>query len=222
MTVTRLLKPDARFAPPALAAGLEAAGVDRVAAVLFVDIRGFTGLSQAKLAYDVVHILNSFFAGVGRSIESAGGRVDKYIGDGVMAVFEHPNGLGGSARAAIEAVIAIDAELTNINEQLADEIDEPLRLAMGLHGGRLVIGRIGWGAAALPTVIGPAVNVASRLESLAKAHDAQLALSRECANVAGLELERFPHKDVEIRGIDKPLGVVIVTRVATLSSAKAE
>jgi len=221
LMVALLLKPTAQFLTPSLASGFEAAGVDREVAVLFVDIRGFTRLSQAKLAYDVVHILNSFFAGVGQAIEAAGGRVDKYIGDGLMAVFEHPSGLPGAARAAVEAVVAIDDALGRVNRQLADEIAEPLRLAMGLHGGRLVIGRIGWGAAALPTVIGPAVNIASRLESLAKARNVALAVSRECAIAAGLSLEGFAVDEVDIRGLEALFPVLLVADVAGLRGAKA-
>jgi adenylate cyclase len=218
MTVARVLKPEEHAITPRGAVIVEAAGVDREAAILFVDIRGFTRLSQTKLAYDVVHILNSFFAGVGRSIETAGGRVDKYIGDGVMAVFEHPEGLSGAARAAIGAVVAIDRGLAAIN---AGEIAEPLRLAMGLHVGRLVFGRIGWGAAALPTVIGPAVNVASRLESLAKAREVELALSGECATAAGLAVGALTMEDVDIRGLEVAFSVVLVWRVADLAPSWA-
>jgi len=219
--VARVLKPEEHAITPRGAAKVEAAGVHREAAILFVDIRGFTRLSQTKLAYDVVHILNSFFAGVGRSIETAGGRVDKYIGDGVMAVFEHPEGLSGAARAAIGAVVAIDRGLAAINVQLAGEIAEPLRLAMGLHVGRLVFGRIGWGAAALPTVIGPAVNVASRLESLAKAREVELALSGECATAAGLAVGALTIEDVDIRGLEVAFSVVRVSRVADLAPSWA-
>ena len=155
------------------------------------------------------------------SIEAAGGRVDKYIGDGLMAVFEHPDGLAGAARAAMAAIRAVDAELAHVNRALKDEIAEPLRLAMGLHGGRLVIGRIGWGAAALPTVIGPAVNVASRLESVAKSRDADLALSRECARAAGLDLEGLEVAEIEIRGLGAPFPVVVVPRVAEMAKTRA-
>ena len=158
---------------------------------------------------------------MGQAIEAAGGRVDKYIGDGLMAVFEHPSGLPGAARAAVEAVVAIDGALGGVNRQLADEIAEPLRLAMGLHGGRLVIGRIGWGAAALPTVIGPAVNIASRLESLAKARNVALAVSRQCVAAAGLSLEGCAVEEVEIRGLEAPFPVLLVARVGDLAPAKA-
>ena len=221
LMVALLLRPTARFIAPTPASGFEAAGVDREAAVLFVDIRDFTRLSQAKLAYDIVHILNSFFAAVGQAIEATGGRVDKYIGDGLMAVFEHPSGLPGASRAAVEAVIAVDAELGTVNRQLADEIAEPLRIAMGLHGGRLVIGRIGWGAAALPTVIGPAVNIASRLESLAKSRNVALAISRQCAVAAGISLQGCAVDEVDIRGLEAPFPVLLVAQVHELASARA-
>ena len=144
LMVALLLKPTAQFLTPSLASGFEAAGVDREAAVLFVDIRGFTRLSQAKLAYDVVHILNSFFAGVGQAIEAAGGRVDKYIGDGLMAVFEHPSGLPGAARAAVEAVVAIDDALggrqspaRGRNRRAAPARDGPARRPAGDRADRL-------------------------------------------------------------------------------------
>jgi adenylate cyclase len=96
-----------------------------------------------------------------------------------------------------------------------------LRLAMGLHGGRLVIGRIGWGAAALPTVIGPAVNIASRLESLAKSRNVELAVSSQCAAAAGLRLEGLTIDEVEIRGLEARFPVVLAARVRDLASARA-
>ena len=91
LTVVRLLRPEAAGA--AWPAGSRRPACVRVAAVLFVDIRGFTRLSETKLAFDVVYILNAFFAEAGRAVEAGGGRVDKYIGDGLMAVFEHADGL---------------------------------------------------------------------------------------------------------------------------------
>ena len=64
-----------------------AQGSEREIAILFVDIRGFTGLAEGRLPYDVVFVLNRYFAAMGRAVEAAGGRVDKFIGDGVMALF---------------------------------------------------------------------------------------------------------------------------------------
>ena len=212
LSVARLLDPV--HAAPAFGAGLDAAGVDRVAAVLFVDLRGFTRLSEAKLAFDVVYILNAFFAEAGRAVEACGGHVDKYIGDGLMAVFEHADGLGAAARNALLAVAEIDAALAKVNQRLAREIDSPLALAMGLHGGRLVSGRIGYGGAAHPTVIGRVVNIASRLETLAKARGVELAMSVVCAEAAGLDMAGFVIESADIRGVDVAFPVALSPRAA--------
>lgn len=220
LTVTRLLYP--ATAGPALAHGLDAAGVMRVAAVLFVDIRGFTKLSEAKLAFDVVYILNAFFAEAGRAVEAAGGRVDKYMGDGLMALFEHAEGLNPAARNALNAVHALDASLAQVNRRLAGEIDAPLSVAMGLHGGPVVSGRIGYGEAAHPTVIGRVVNIASRLESLAKTRGVELALSMACAEAVALDTTGYVVESADIRGLDAAFPVVLIPCVADLAVASRE
>lgn len=216
LVVARLLSP---AAGPALAHGLDAAGVLRVAAVLFVDIRGFTKLSEAKLAFDVVYILNAFFAEAGRAVETCGGRIDKYMGDGLMALFEHAEGLEPAARNALRAIHALDASLAEVNRRLAGEIDTPLAVAMGLHGGPVVSGRIGYGAAAHPTVIGRVVNIASRLESLAKTRGVELALSMACAEAVALDTAGYVVESADIRGLDAAFPVVLIPCVADLAAA---
>ncbi len=220
LTVTRLLNPET--AAPALRDGLEAAGVVRVAAVLFLDIRGFTALSEAKLAFDIVYILNTFFAEAGRAVEASGGIVDKYMGDGMMALFEHADGLGPATRNAFAAVLAIDAALARVNARLEGEIGAPLSVAMGLHGGRLVSGRIGYGEAGRPTVIGRVVNIASRLESLAKARGVELALSLDCTAAVGLAMAGLVTEAADLRGLDSAFPVALVPRVADVASLRPE
>jgi adenylate cyclase len=214
--VLRLVKP-IESGGVAFAPAREAEGVDAEAAILFVDIRGFTALSEKKLAYDVVHILNRFFEAANTAVREVGGRIDKFIGDGLMALFDDPRGVAFSSKAAVTAAGAIDAALATVNRELAAELSEPLRLAMGLHAGRLVIGRIGAGKAAEMTVIGAVVNVASRLESLAKTQDAQLALSRITADWAGLDIVSLQVEEVEVRGVDRPIAVVLVKRLVDLA-----
>jgi adenylate cyclase len=210
--VLRLVQPLAGAAVPA---GREAddQGTDVDAAVLFADIRGFTALSEKKLAYDIVHILNRFFAAANAAIQEAGGRIDKYMGDGLMALFVDPRGIGFACSAAVAAASRIARELATVNRDLAAELKEPLRIAMGLHAGRLVLGRIGAGAAASRTVIGPVVNVASRLESVAKAHNAELALSSAVASFAGLEVSELRIGREEVRGLDQAIEVVIIEKL---------
>jgi adenylate cyclase len=193
--------------------GADDQGVDSEAAVLFIDIRGFTALSEKKLAYDIVHILNRFFAAANMAIQESGGRIDKFMGDGLMAIFLDPRGLAFACRAAVAAASRIERELTAVNGDLAAELKEPLRIAMGLHAGRLIIGRIGAGEAASRTVIGPVVNVASRLETVAKAHNAELALSRSTADSAGLDTSEMRVEHESVRGLDHAVEVVVVDRV---------
>jgi adenylate cyclase len=197
-------------------------GVDTEAAVLFVDIRGFTALSERKLAYDIVHILNRFFAAANMAVQESGGRIDKFIGDGLLALFVDPRGIRFACRAAIAAASAMGRELATVNRDLSAELREPLRIATGLHAGRLVVGRIGAGGAATKTVIGPVVNVASRLEAVAKARGAELALSRDAADWAALDISPYAVEKEEVRGLDQPIEVVLVERLLTLEAAGAE
>jgi adenylate cyclase len=217
--VLRLVKP-IEVADDVAESAKQAEGFDAEAAILFVDIRGFTALSEKKLAYDIVYILNRFFETANTAVREAGGRIDKFIGDGLMALFDDPRGVAFSSKSALAAAIALDAALAAVNRELAAELSEPLRLAMGLHAGRLVIGRIGAGKAAEMTVIGPVVNVASRLESLAKTRDAQLALSRITAEWAGLNVVSLEVEEVDVRGLDRPVAVVVVKRLADLSGVQ--
>ncbi|MFI5010872.1 MAG: adenylate/guanylate cyclase domain-containing protein [Hyphomicrobiales bacterium] len=220
VTVLRLVQP---LTDASAAAGRAAddQGVDAEAAVLFVDIRGFTALSESKLAYDIVHILNRFFAAANTAIQDSGGGIDKFMGDGLMALFVDPRGVNFACRAAVAAASAIERQLTTVNRDLAAELKEPLRIAMGLHAGRLVIGRIGAGRAAARTVIGPVVNVASRLEAIAKARDAELALSRAAADWAALDITRLQIEREEVRGLDRSIEIVLVSRLADIMVADA-
>lgn len=166
-----------------------ALGRERELAVLFCDIRGFTGLSEARLPYDIVYILNQYFRVMGEAVEAAGGRVDKVIGDGVMALFGLESDGDRAAREALVAVERMALGLDQLNRSLEGELDGPLNLAMGLHLGPVVVGEMGHGTARQLTAIGDTVNVASRLERLAKEADVQLAVSDTLLRRSGVDAE---------------------------------
>ncbi|MET7246083.1 adenylate/guanylate cyclase domain-containing protein [Methylobacterium sp. EM32] len=195
----------------------DVAGIEREVAILFVDIRGFTPLSERKLPFDVVFILNHFFEAAGREIEAAGGWIGGYAGDGLLALFTHPDGTGPACRAAFTAAGRIDAAVAELNRRLAAELPAALRMAMGLHAGPLVLGRLGHGASRGMSVIGPAVNLASRLESLAKAADVQLVASAEAAGRAGIALDGLRVETVAVRGVRAELPVIYAPRAADLA-----
>ncbi len=219
VTVQPLVRPRQGADAPTLAHADEAAGVERELAVLFVDIRGFTSLTEQKLAYDVVYLLNHFFHAVGQAVYGAGGWINDRAGDGVLAVFDPASGgLPEACRAALRACAEVDREVGLLNERLKGELSRPIRIAMGLHCGRHVLGRIGIGEAMTLSVVGPAVNVASRLEAVAKQADVQLAVSAEAARHAGLEVAGLAQQTTPIRGSQTLLDVVLVERASEVST----
>jgi adenylate cyclase len=216
LTVTRLVRPPEMGR--GLAARAEDGGVERTLAILFLDIRGFTSLSEARLPYDTVFLLNRFFGEVGEAVTAAGGWIDKYMGDGMMALFGLNQPIEGACRGALTATVRIDAALERINAELAGELAAPLKIGIGLHIGPLVLGRIGHRASAATTVIGPAVNVTSRLESLTKEHGVQVIASSELVRTAGLPVDApFPEIAVTVRGATEPVAVRLVARGGDLA-----
>ncbi len=193
-----------------------AQGSEREIAILFADIRGFTSLSEGRLPYDVVFILNRYFAAVGRSVETAGGRVDKFLGDGVMALFGVESGAREGCRGALAAARLISERMGELNISLRDEIEQPLRIGIGIHAGPIIVGEMGYGLASSITAIGDAVNTASRLEELTKEFGCELVVSEAVTARAGLDLAAFPRHEVEIRGKREMLAVRTLASAAEL------
>ena len=191
ITVTRLVAPPSPQSARRTA-DAEVQGVERTLAVLFLDTRGFTAISEARLPYDVVFILNRLFAEVGEAIRRHGGRIDKYLGDGLMAIFGTTVGENAGCRQALRAASDIDIALDRLNDEIMDEIGMPLRIGMGIDVGPLVVGHIGHAETAMLTVIGNTVNAASRLEALTKEKNCQLIVASEVLARAGLASHSVP------------------------------
>jgi adenylate cyclase len=212
MTVTRLLRPLSTGPEAVDLYEADAAGVERPLAVMFLDLREFTQLSQSRLPYDIVFILNEFFAATGAAIHTHGGWIDKFLGDGLLALFGQTRGVEVGCRQALRAARAIDLALDHVNARLSAEIGRPLRVGMGIHAGPLLLGRIGYGEAVDLTVVGNAVNVASRLEALSKEHDDQIVISADVARHAGC-LDDLPAAEtVMVRGVNDSMQVIRVRR----------
>jgi adenylate cyclase len=166
----------------------DAAGSEKTIAVMFADLRGFTALSESKLPYDVVFLLNRYFAEMGAAIEGAGGRLDKFVGDGIVALFGVESGAGPGTRAALAAASAMAKRLDGLNRALAHDLKAPLRIGIGIHAGPAIVGEMGYAQARQFTAIGDTVNTASRLEALTKEFGAELLVSEDAATASGLDL----------------------------------
>ena len=189
-------------------------GSEREIAILFADLRAFTKLSEQKLPYDVVFLLNRYFAEMGHAVEEAGGRIDKFIGDGVMALFGLDRGVDAGCREALAAARAMSERLAHLNEILSHDLTEPLRIGIGIHTGPAIVGEMGYGRAVSVTAVGDSVNTASRLEGLTKTYHAELVVSEAVVARAGIELGHAERHEMEIRGRIERLAV------CTLKSAR--
>ena len=195
----------------------QAHGGERYVAILFADLRGFTSISEGKLPYDVVFLLNRYFRATGQAIEAAGGRLDKFIGDGVMAIFGLDSDPALACKQALEAARLMSLALDDLNEALSGDLDVPLRIGIGLHAGPTIVGEMGYERATQLTAIGDVVNTASRLESMTKEFAVELVVSQELLERSGVTLAGAPHHYVEIRGRRERLDVRPVKRASELT-----
>jgi adenylate cyclase len=192
------------------------AGQERDIAILFADLRSFTQFSEKKLPYDVVFVLNRYFAHMGEAVEASGGHLDKFIGDGVMALFGTKSDIRTGARQAMIAAKQMSKKLGDLNEQLKNELEEPLRIGIGIHVGPAIIGEMGYGTATGLTAIGDSVNTASRLEAMTKEFGAQLILSEDVTREAGATVTSYEEHEIAVRGRAKAVKIFVVKDAADL------
>ncbi len=215
VTIIPLLSPAVASADVASLPNI-APGREQEIVVMFCDIRDFTGLVESRLPFDVVFLLNRYFTVVGRAVEAEGGRLDKFVGDGAMALFGVNSSASDPCRSAFAAAATISEGIDELNRELAEELRIPLRLAIGIHVGPAVVGAIGYGPAIGITAIGDTVNIASRLEVAAKELDAYLVASEGAAQRAGLDLSAAAKRALDVRGRSQALSVVVLDEARTL------
>jgi adenylate cyclase len=162
-------------------------GSNQIITVLFADIRGFTRISEHASPEKVVQLLNKYFSAMTDIIFAHGGTLDKYLGDGLMALFGAPTATPQDATNAVNAAVAMQRRVIGINQELRAEGLNEIGIGIGLHTGEATVGYIGSERRSEYTAIGDTVNTASRLESNSKA--GQILLSDATARAAA---SRYP------------------------------
>jgi len=154
-------------------------GEERQIAILFADLRGFTSFSELLPPYDVIYVLNRYYARMGKIIQQNDGIINNYMGDGLMALFgwHSPE---SAAEMAVQAAVEMQAAMASLNLYLNNLYRQRLQLGIGIHFGPVVIGAVGASQKDMRiTAIGDAVNYASRIEAATKRVGAAILISEE-------------------------------------------
>jgi len=159
--------------------GLDLDGIRQEVTVMFVDIRDFTSMSERMDAAEVVAMLNEFFGALVPEVLANSGKVDKFIGDCMMAVFESQEGRQGNSHAydACTAALQMEGSLASLNESRKRRGLCTISAGFGIHSDVVISGNIGSTHRLEHTVIGDGVNVASRIEGLTKQYDCSIIIS---------------------------------------------
>lgn len=166
--------------------------------VLFGDLRGFTTLSESSPPETVVEHLNRFYSLMSEAIFRHGGTLDKYLGDGVLALFGAPYGTERDAVKAVRAAIDMQRSMLSFNQELAAAGQPPIAMGIGINTGPAIVGFIGSDARLDYTAIGDTVNTASRLEHLAK--PGQILISEHTMQALDASVSYVPLEAVQVKG----------------------
>ena len=194
-----------------LAGEVELGGKTLELTILFCDLRDFTTLSEKKTAQQIVALLNEYFTQMVDCVMAEGGVVDKYIGDNIMAVFGAPVTRPDDAKRAVRAAIRMRAALAKLNDSFAERGLDRLRFGIGLHSGEVVAGNIGSARRMEYTVIGDAVNVASRLESKTKELATDILLSEATRERLDESITTELIGEVHVKGRAEPVQIYKVS-----------
>ncbi|MBR0851446.1 adenylate/guanylate cyclase domain-containing protein [Bradyrhizobium diazoefficiens] len=211
------------FMPQMLSANAAAStpariGQERYLVSLFVDMRGSTQLAEKRLPFDTVFIVNRFLGAVSQAVIENGGQPNQFVGDGMLALFGLTADPQTACRQALKAAAGIAAHVDELNDLLSHDLRQPIRFGIGIHGGEVIIGDIGYRDHIVFTALGDAVNVAARLQDMTKALTCEAVVSDEVRSTAGLAGDALPQQEVAIRGRDEPMVVRVVVNTRELSA----
>ncbi|WP_142252174.1 adenylate/guanylate cyclase domain-containing protein [Bradyrhizobium sp. UNPF46] len=193
-------------------------GQERYLVSLFVDMRGSTQLAEKRLPFDTVFIVNRFLGAVSQAVIENGGQPNQFVGDGMLALFGLTADPQTACRQALKAASGIATHIDELNQLLSHDLRQPIRFGVGIHGGEVIIGDIGYRDHIVFTALGDAVNVAARLQDMTKTLACEAIVSDEIRSTAGLADDALPQQEVAIRGRDEPMAVRVVTDARELAA----
>ena len=207
-----------RYRPMPMLPARRGSAQERYLVSMFVDMRGSTKLAEKRLPFDTVFIVNRFLGAVSQAVMECGGKPNQFVGDGMLALFGLSTGRHEACRQALRAAAMIAANVDEVNQFLSHDLHEPIRFGIGIHGGEVIVGDIGYRDHMVFTALGDAVNVAARLQEMTKSLGCETVISDEVRATAGLSADALPQREVAIRGRNEPM--IVRTVVETRGLAK--
>ena len=183
-------------------------GRERDVAILFVDLRRWSGLSERQWPFDLAYVLDRYFATVGAAVRESGGVPNQFIGDSVMAIFGLECDLPTACRQAMRATELIGERMDAWSKGFEAQFGQRLEFGMGLHAGRAAVGEVGYLETTTFTAIGEVVNTASRLQDHSKTAASRLVVSLFAAEQAGVAHALGTPETLSVRGRSEPLSVL--------------
>ena len=211
------------FLPHAVSADSHASnptriGQERYLVSMFVDMRGSTKLAEKRLPFDTVFIVNRFLGAVSQAVLESGGQPNQFVGDGMLALFGLASSRQEACRQALRAAARIAANVDELNKFLEHDLREPIRFGIGINGGEVIVGDIGYRDHMVFTALGDPVNVAARLQDMTKTLVCEAVISDEVRVTAGIAADALPQQEVAIRGRNEPMIVRSVADARNLST----
>jgi adenylate cyclase len=193
-------------------------GQERYLVSMFVDMRGSTKLAEKRLPFDTVFLVNRFLGAVSQAVIACGGQPNQFVGDGELVLFGLACDPQTACRQALQAAARISSHIDELNLALKHDLPDPIRFGIGIHGGEVIVGDIGYRDHMVFTALGDAVNVAARLQDMTKSLACEAIVSEDVFTTAGVVADALPAQQVAIRGRLEPMTVRTVVDTKMLAT----
>jgi adenylate cyclase len=197
-------------------------GEEHYVVSMFIDMRGSTKLAEARLPFDTVFLINRFLEAASQAVVDAGGQPNQFVGDGLLALFGLDTDPATACRQAMRAAAMVASNVEYMNHEFASELQEPVQFGIGIHGGEVIIGDIGFRDHTVFTALGDAVNVAARLQDMTKTLNCSAIVSEDVCTNAGIQPIGLRRAEVAIRGRDQAMIVYAAADATQFSSLSDE
>jgi adenylate cyclase len=182
-------------------------GEERFIVSMFVDMRGSTSFAEKRLPYDTLFLINRFLGAASEAVVSAGGKPNQFVGDGLLALFGLDTDRATASKQALRAAALVAANVEYLNHQFAADLNDPIHFGIGIHGGDVIVGDIGFKHHTVFTALGDAVNVAARLQDMTKTMNCRLLVSEEVCALADISSDLLSRAELTIRGRNETMAV---------------